>query len=52
MMAGTFGRAALTFGNISRPLMRGMLMSDRIDTKATLDSSPSTDYETTQLKAI
>ena len=30
MMTGTSGRAALAFGNSSRPLIPGMLMSDRI----------------------
>src|SRR5262249_49003175 len=30
MITGTFGRAAVTFGSISSPLMPGMLMSDRI----------------------
>src|SRR5690348_8890603 len=30
MMTGTFGRSAFTFGSISRPVMPGMLMSDRI----------------------
>ena len=30
MMTGTSGRAALAFGSSSRPLMPGMLMSDRI----------------------
>src|SRR5262249_44298093 len=30
MITGTFGRAAFTFGSISRPLMPGMLMSDKI----------------------
>src|SRR4029079_8734740 len=30
MMTGTFGRSALTFGSISRPLIPGILMSERI----------------------
>jgi len=30
MMTGTSGRAALAFGNSSRPVIPGMLMSDRI----------------------
>ena len=30
MMKGTSGRAALAFGNSSRPVIPGMLMSDRI----------------------
>src|SRR4249919_2424942 len=30
MMTGTLGRSALTFGSISRPLMPGMLISDKI----------------------
>ena len=30
MMTGTSGRTALAFGNSSRPLIPGMLMSDKI----------------------
>ena len=30
MMTGTSGRSSLTLGSISRPLMPGMLISDRI----------------------
>jgi hypothetical protein len=30
MMTGTSGRAALAFGNSSRPVIPGMLMSERI----------------------
>ncbi len=30
MITGTSGRNSQTFGNISRPVMPGMLMSERI----------------------
>ena len=30
MMIGTSGRTAFAFGSISRPLIPGMLMSDKI----------------------
>src|SRR6266849_10297398 len=38
MITGTFGRSARTFGSISRPLMPGMLMSDRIRIRDGLDT--------------